>query len=115
VSHAAVQDIQIHCLESGSLIVASGSQVKLFKSSQEHTQTDLSTFSNYPVKATDQVFLKIKSSDLQFVLSNLTLSNEPALQPFWSSFLDNYDSQRVRLPYIVALLAVQILGNDAVK
>jgi len=32
-SHAGVQDIQLHCLESGALIVASGSEVKLFKSS----------------------------------------------------------------------------------
>lgn len=64
VIHQGVQDIQLHCLESGALIVASGSEVKLFKSSQEHTHTDFSTFSNYPVGAHDAVSIKIRSNDL---------------------------------------------------
>jgi propanediol utilization protein len=102
-------------LESGALIVASDSEVKLFKSSQEHTHTDFSTFKNYPVRAHDLVSMKIRSDDLKFLLSNLTVSNEPALSPFWSGFIDTYDSQRVQMPYIVALQAVQTLGNDAVK
>jgi hypothetical protein len=64
VIHQGVQNIQLHCLESGALIVASGSEVKLFKGSQEHTHTDFSTFSNYPVRAHDAVSMKIRSSDL---------------------------------------------------
>jgi hypothetical protein len=94
----------VACNKEGHLIVAQNDEVKLMGS-----QGDLSLFSNYPLSQSDKVYLNINQPDLLFLLEHSDLKEKNLLVDFYTHVLDNYDGQRLLVPYVEGLLAVQHL------
>jgi hypothetical protein len=92
---------------TGEMIVASGSELKLFKANLDSGKVDFANFSNYPIEPTDVIIIHISTDDLRLVTENLTRTESVEKKNFfWSAVLNSFDGERIRMPYHQALLSI---------
>ena len=92
----------VETTSSGKLVVASGTEVKLMGQG-----ADLSLFSNFPCDYQDKVWLNINKQDLLFLYTHTEEHKEA--RDFFAHCCDNFDGQRVNVPYVVAFFGIKEL------
>ena len=86
-----------------SQLITHGSSIKMIKNDDLHNE--VYPFANFPVNATDEIFLRLRLDDAQYLVQK-NESVEPALAPFFERLASNFDGQSVQIPYVEALAAI---------
>jgi len=115
---------QIHYInQSKSCLVTHGPELKLFQNDPTNAASDdWSSFSNFAVEPTDNIFLSLPQKELSFILRHLdfTQLNQTRIaliRDFLRYFASqqSYDGHRVATPYIMAFQGVRALLAFAVE